>query len=163
MNVVAKVLPEIVALLLHFHIEKNERAKCITDYRVKPKPKDVKVDGKDKEVNEVKTSGIVNNITRVWDDVDESLTKDSFASTVMRFRDVCKRIPKFLDYVETTILNSVREKIVRAWIDSVLHLGCKTTNRVKSTQGKLKNYLRLVWEIWQHVGCNRQNVDDPNE
>ncbi len=45
------------------------------DCQVKPKPKNVKVDEKDKEVKEVKelkASGIVNNIMRAWDDVVES-------------------------------------------------------------------------------------------
>jgi len=56
MNVVAKVLPETDTLLCYFHIEKNIRAKCITDCRVQPKPKDVQVDGKDvKEVKEDET------------------------------------------------------------------------------------------------------------
>jgi len=70
MNVVAKVLPKNAALLCHCHTKKNVRTK--TDYKVKPNPKNVKVDGKDKEVKEVKevkASDIVNNIMRAWDDV----------------------------------------------------------------------------------------------
>lgn len=62
MNVVAKVLPKTIALLFHFHIERNVRAKSITNCRVKPKLKGVKVDGKDKEVKEVNASDIVNNL-----------------------------------------------------------------------------------------------------
>jgi len=50
MNVLANVFPETIALLYHFHIEKNVRARYITDCRVKPK--DVKVDERDKEVKE---------------------------------------------------------------------------------------------------------------
>jgi len=71
MNVVAKVLPKNAALLCYFHTKKNVRTKCITDYKVKPNPKNVKVDGKDKEVKEVKevkASDIVNNTMRAWDD-----------------------------------------------------------------------------------------------
>ena len=62
MNDVSKVLPETAALLCCFHTGKNVKAKCITNCRVKPKPKDVKVDGK--EVKEMNASDIVNNITR---------------------------------------------------------------------------------------------------
>jgi len=102
MNDVSKVLPETAALLCCFHTGKNVKAKCITNCRVKPKPKDVKVDGK--EVKEVNASDIVNNITRAWDDVVESPTKDSYASAVIRFRDVCEKFPKFLEYVETMYL-----------------------------------------------------------
>jgi hypothetical protein len=50
-----------------------------------------------------------------------------------------KKFSKFLDYVETTILNTDKEKIVRAWTNGVLHLGCKTTNQIESAHGKLKN------------------------
>jgi len=117
MNVVAKVLPETTVLLCYFHIRKNVRVKCITDCRVKLKLKDVKVYGN--EVKEVKASDVVNKIMRVWDNVVESPTKDSYASVVMRFRDVCKIFAKFLDHVETTILNTVKEKFVRVWTDNV--------------------------------------------
>lgn len=72
MNVVAKVLSETAALLCYFHIEKNVRAKWITECRVKSKSMDVKVDGKEvKKVKDVKTSDVVNNIMRVWDDVEQ--------------------------------------------------------------------------------------------
>jgi len=60
MNVVATVLPESSLILCYFHIGKNVRSKIITDYRVKPKV--VKVDGKEKLVNEVKPSEIVETI-----------------------------------------------------------------------------------------------------
>jgi len=43
----------------------------------------------------------------------------------------CEDFPKFLSYVESTILDVVEEKIVRAWINRVLHLGCRTTNKVE--------------------------------
>jgi len=86
MNDVAKVLPKIAVLLCYFHIGKNVRVKFIMDCRVKEKPKDLKVNGK--EVKEAKTSNVVKNIMRAWDDVVESPTKDSYTSTVTRFQDV---------------------------------------------------------------------------
>jgi len=66
-------------------------------------------------VKEVKASDVVKNIMKDW-----------------------KEFPKFLDYVETTILNTVKETFVMAWTNSVLLIGCKTTNIVESTRGKLK-------------------------
>jgi len=48
--------------------------------------------------------------------------------------------PLFLKYAMTT-LNEVKEKIVRAWTDNVLHLGCRTTNRVESAHALVKKYL----------------------
>jgi len=74
----------------------------------------------------------------IWNDVVESPIKDSYASPVMRFKDVCKKFPKFLKYVEITILNTVKETFVRAWTYGVLHLGCRTTNIVESAHRKLK-------------------------
>jgi len=42
-----------------------------------------------------------------------------------------KKFPKFLTYVETTILNIVKEIFVRTWIYYVLHLDNLTTNKVE--------------------------------
>lgn len=83
MNVVATVLPETTAILCYFDVGRNVIVKYITGYRVKIK--DVKVDGKEKIVKEVKPSDIVNDIMRPSDDVVESPTKDSYASAVMQF------------------------------------------------------------------------------
>ena len=82
---------------MHFYFGRNVTARCITYYRVKPKV--VKVDGKENVVKEVEPNDIVDTIMRAWDDAAESLTQDSYASAVMRFRDVCKKNSKFLDYV----------------------------------------------------------------
>jgi DNA-directed RNA polymerase subunit L len=111
MNVVAKVLPETDAILYYFHIGKNVKAKCITNCRVKAKPKEAK------EVNEAKEEkhcDIVEKITRVWKEVVESPIEDSYASALLKFKDVCEPFPKFLAYVETTVLIIVKKKFVRA-------------------------------------------------
>jgi len=60
MNGVATVLPKTSAILCYFHVGRNVRAKCIIDCRVKPKV--IKVDGKEKLVNEVKPNEIVDTI-----------------------------------------------------------------------------------------------------
>jgi hypothetical protein len=120
-------------------LEEMLEQKCITDCRVKPKV--VKVDGKEKHVNEVKPSEIVDTIFSAWEKVVESPTQESYASNVMQFRDVCKNFPKFLDYVQSSILDIVKEKLVKAWTNLVLHLGCRTTNRVEGAHGIVKAYL----------------------
>jgi len=97
MNVVATVLLETSAILCYFHVGRNVRAICITDCRLKPNV--VKVDGKKNVVNEVNPSKIVDTIFRAWENVVECPTQESYASNVMQFRDVCKKFPKFLDYV----------------------------------------------------------------
>lgn len=47
----------------------------------------------------------------------------------------------FIKYVETTILNQVKEKIVYALANQVIHLGDTTTNLVEYAHGILKTYL----------------------
>lgn len=59
----------------------------------------------------------------------------------MEFQDASKNFPKFLHYVQTTILDTVKDKIVRACTDLVLHLGCRPTNRVEGAHGRVKAYL----------------------
>jgi len=73
--------------------------------------------------------------------VVESPTQELYASNVMEFEDACKNFPKFLHYVQTTILDTVKDKIVRAWTCIVLQLGCRTTNRVEGAYGRVKEYL----------------------
>ena len=50
-------------------------------------------------------------------------------------------IPKFLEYVETTILGPMKEKVVRFWVNKVMHMGNTTTNRVESAHTRLKKYM----------------------
>jgi ABC-type oligopeptide transport system substrate-binding subunit len=64
------------------------------------KLKDVKVDGKEKVVKEVKANDIVKTVMRAWDDVVESPTKYSYASAVMRFKDVVKKFQSLLTMLE---------------------------------------------------------------
>ena len=70
----------------------------------------------------------------------EQLTQELYANALVEFQDACSDFPLFLNYVMTT-LNEVNEKIVRAWIGHVLHLGCRTTNRVESAHALAKKYL----------------------
>ena len=60
---------------------------------------------------------------------------------VMHFRKVCEKYPDLLKYVESTILDQVKEKIVCAWTDQVRHLRNTTTNRVEFAHATLKNWL----------------------
>jgi hypothetical protein len=94
-----------------------------------------------KEANEEKYCDIVKKIVRVWREVVDTPKEDSYASALLKFKEVCRPFPKFVEYVETTIL-SVKKQFVRAWTNKFLYLGCKITNIVESTHGKLKKYLR---------------------
>ena len=107
-----------------------------------------------KEVKEEKASDVVDKITSAWKDLVESPRKDSYASVVMQFKDVCKKLQKFLVYVQTTILNTVKEKFVRAWTYKVLILGCRTTNIVESAHRKLIFFRSSVGDLawcWDEI------------
>jgi len=78
------------------------------------KPKVVIVDGKEKLVDKVKPSEIVDTISHAGEKVVESPNKELYASNVMEFQDACKNFLKFLHYVQTTILDTVKVKTVRA-------------------------------------------------
>jgi hypothetical protein len=95
-----------------------------------------------KEAKEEKHCDLVKKIMRVWKEVVESPIEDSYASALLKFKEVYEPFTKFLEYVETTFLNTVKNKFVRAWTNKVLQLGCRTTNVVESTHEKLKKYLR---------------------
>lgn len=62
MNFDAVIFSKTTALLFPFNIARNVRVKCITDCKVKSK--DVKMDGKDKVVKEVKSSELGDNILK---------------------------------------------------------------------------------------------------
>jgi hypothetical protein len=96
-----------------------------------------------KEAKKEKHCDLFMKIMRVLKEVVESPTEDSYASALLKFKEVCKPFPKFLAYVETTVLNTVKKKFVRAWTYKVLHIGCRITNIVELSHGKLKKkYLR---------------------
>jgi hypothetical protein len=142
MNVVATVLPETYHILCYFHIKKNVKARCITNCKVKAKHTDAKV--VDKEVNEAhdeKDCDLVKKIVRVLREGVDSPTEDSYASSLLKFKEVCEPFPMFVKYVETTVL-PIEKHFVRAWTNKFLHLGCRTTNIVESAHGHLKRYLR---------------------
>jgi len=58
----------------------------------------------------------------------------------VEFQDECSDFPLFLNYAMIT-LKEVKEKIVRAWTNHVMHLGCRTTNMVESAHALIKKYL----------------------
>ena len=88
----------------------------------------------------MKPRDVVKKIMRTWKAMVESPTQEFYANALVKFQDECSDFPLFIDYAMTT-LKEVKEKIVRAWTDHVLHLGCRTTNRVESTHALVKKYL----------------------
>jgi hypothetical protein len=120
------------------------------------------VDGQKKIVDEEKHSKLVDTIFDAWEKLVESPTQELYAGNLLEFQDACKDYPKFLHYVETTILKPFKDKLVRAWTDLVLHLGYRTTNRVEGAHGVVKEYLSTskgdlgtCWEKIDEMLANR--------
>jgi len=106
MKVVSEVLLKTDHVLCYFHIEKNVKARCVTDCRVNPKPSKAKGVGKDaKEVDDDKHCELVKKIVTAWRVVVNSPTKDKFAIAWLTFKDeVCGTFPLFVKFVEETDL-----------------------------------------------------------
>ncbi|XP_058757277.1 uncharacterized protein LOC131630516 [Vicia villosa] len=131
MNTAAKVFPFSNALFCRYHISTNVRS------RVKPAVEKKQLEFEGGKL--VKPSVVVEQIMDAWNCILNSSTKDLYVDSVIQFWKVCKKYPALLKYVESTILDQVKEKIVYAWIDNVRHLGNTTTNRVESAHASLKN------------------------
>ena len=89
----------------------------------------------------MKNREVVEKVVIAWRELVESPTEESYASNLLKFKEVCEPFPEFITYVETTVLN-LKEKFERTWRNKVLHLGSRTTNIVESAHGMLKKYLR---------------------
>jgi len=75
-----------------------------------------------------------------WKVIVESATQELYTSALVEFQDVCSDFPIFLKYAMAT-LEEVKKKIVRAWTNQVLNLGCRTTNKVEPAHALVKKYL----------------------
>jgi hypothetical protein len=134
MNDVDNVFPRSVKLLCRYHISCNVRGNC------KGKT------GLDEESEEFIT------IMAAWENILDS---------VIRFRQLCIPFPTFLEYVESTILGPVKEKVVTAWTKRHMHLGNTTTNRCESTHARLKKYIQdSMGDFIKKLGRHRPNVGE---
>ncbi|KAK2398613.1 protein FAR1-RELATED SEQUENCE [Trifolium repens] len=126
MNAVETVFPRSTALVCRYHVFKNVRAKL----------KDL-CKAKDKKLDD-----LLETLRLEWDSLVESSSEEEYGHAVVKFRRVFEKFPKFLNYVEETVLDPVKEKLVRAWTDKVMHIGNTTTNRVESQHDSLKEYIK---------------------
>ena len=125
--------PSSIALLCRYHITKNVRA------RLKPAVGTKEKKGEDGQV--VKFGVVVEKIMSAWTDILNFATEELYTENVVHFRNLCVEYPDFLKYVESTILDQVKEKVVCAWTNRVRYLGNTTTNRVESAHALLKKWL----------------------
>jgi len=133
MNVVDTIFPEATALLCEYHIKRNVRSKCKTYCKVN--------DLKGKDGNKIKPNSMVKTIMLAWEDIVNSDTEEAYVENCNRFKVLCVKFPKFVEYVESTILGPVKENIVKSWVNKFMHKGNTTTNRVKYAHNRLKKYM----------------------
>jgi hypothetical protein len=140
-NVVPQVFPTSASMVCRWHVEKN----------VSSKMKDLVFV---KSGEGVRQSEVWNKITNAFRDLLDSPTEKDYIDSVMEFRKLCARWPKFTQYVEETVLDTNKEKVVRNWVDKFMHMGNYTTNRAESAHGVYKGLLKdgngdLVkgWEV----------------
>lgn len=62
----------------------------------------------------IKPGVVVENIMDAWNGVINSSTKELYIEFVIHFKSVCSRYPYLVKYVEGTILDQVKNKIVCA-------------------------------------------------
>jgi len=125
------VFPESYAMNCYFHVKANVKQMYILDCKYPLGKKDGK---------EMKPRNVVKKIMRAWKAMIESPSQELYENALVEFQDACSDFPLFLNYVMTT-LKEVKEKIVIAWTYHVLHLGCRTTNRVELAHALVKKYL----------------------
>jgi len=120
-------------MLCEYHIERNVREKCKKNCKVK--------DLKGKDGKETKPSSVVKMVMLAWEDIVNSDTEEAYVNNCNRFKVVCEIFPKFLEYVESTILGPLKEKVMKFWVNKIMHMGNITTNRAESAHNRLKNHL----------------------
>ncbi|KEH19629.1 hypothetical protein MTR_8g465320 [Medicago truncatula] len=89
----------------------------------------------------IKPGSVVKTVTAAWMDIVDSEKEEAYIDNWTRFKVLCAKFPKFLEYVEKIILDPVKEKFVRFWVDKNLHMGNTTTNRAESVDARLRKYL----------------------
>ncbi|GAU41861.1 hypothetical protein TSUD_366080 [Trifolium subterraneum] len=145
MNAVGQVFPTSAAMVCRVHVEKNVGSKIKEIVKVR-------------QGEEVKQEIVWENLEKAFMHLLYSDTIDVYGDRLMEFRELCKKWPRLLRYIEETVLDTDKEKVVCAWVDKHMHMGNYTTNRVESAHGVLKKSLTdssgdLVkgWEAIHHM------------
>lgn len=120
MNLVAKLFPSYYVLLCRYHIIENVRS------RVKSIVWTKQINVEDGKF--VKTGVIVEKLMDARNVIVSSSTKELYIDPIIHFRKVCEKYLDLLKFVESTIFDQVKEKIVCALTDQVRHLENTATN-----------------------------------
>ncbi|XP_058746508.1 uncharacterized protein LOC131619430 [Vicia villosa] len=86
----------------------------------------------------VKPGVIVDQIMDAWARIESSSTKELYADTVLQFQKICEKYPDLLKYVESTILDKVKENkgdFCRGW-DSINLMILNQHNEIQTSFGR---------------------------
>jgi len=114
-------------------------------------------DLKGKDGKEIKAPSMVKTVMAEWLDIVDSKTEEAYIENWDRFKVACAKFLKILRYVEKTILDLVKEKFVRFWVNKTMHMGNITTNRAESAHARLKKYLS---SSMSELSTNSKSVHD---
>ncbi|XP_068475253.1 uncharacterized protein [Phaseolus vulgaris] len=121
MNAINIVFPKARNLLCRFHINKNVKTKCKM------------------LVDSVEAWEVVMDSWRTIIDCTDIAQFDEF---VKSFETICSPWPLLVEYVKNTWIIPHKEKFVKCWTDSLMHLRNTTSNRVESAHWSLKRILQ---------------------
>ncbi|XP_068492204.1 uncharacterized protein [Phaseolus vulgaris] len=137
MNAINIVFPKARNLLCRFHINKNVKAKCKM------------------LVDSVEAWEVVMDSWRTIIDCTYIAKFDEF---IKSFETIFSPWPLLVEYVKNTWIIPHKEKFVKCWTDSLMHLGNTTSNRVESAHWSLKRILQnnmgdlcSCWDAIKHV------------
>ncbi|XP_058776233.1 uncharacterized protein LOC131650548 [Vicia villosa] len=93
----------------------------------------------------VKPGVIVYQIMDAWARIASSLTKELYADAELQFRKICEKYLDLLKYIESTILDKVKEKFFCAWtdkgdlckaLDTINHMISNQHNEIQTSFGR---------------------------
>ena len=108
MNAINIVFPKARNLLCRFHINKNVKAKCKM------------------LVDSVEAWEVVMDS---WKTIIDCIEIGKFDGFVKFFETICSQWPLLVQYVKNTWIIPHKEKFVKCWTNSLMHLGNTTSNR----------------------------------
>ncbi|XP_058768454.1 uncharacterized protein LOC131642199 [Vicia villosa] len=130
MNVVAKVFPSSDALLCQYHISCNVRSKV----KLVVGTKQVETEGG----KPVMPGVVVDQIMDPWARIASSSTKELYVDAVSQFQKICEKYPDLLKYIESIILDKVKENkgdFCRGW-DTINVMISNQHNEIQTISGR---------------------------
>ena len=119
---ITKIFPNSKSMLCSWHIEKNILTNCQNMFET---------------ADEFKTF-----MQKNWIPLINSSDEKEYNEKWSIFIETYQNQPDLINYLSTTWLQDHKEKFVKAWTNSFLHLGHTATSRVEGSHSAIKKYLQ---------------------